>query len=394
MGSSVYTLLPGESMQSLLKLGNHEDGPIAWRRILVYTDSVSSTIPIETMWSDEHFEGQPIEFVAANPAIPVSIVRHLGLEATIPMAIQSGKPLKMLVVFSNPRDEDRSLGEIGLENGHLDFTECLSEEKQALNDQLSSLVRLNLLDIHFLVGDGCENSPVVYRGRVQPKGSQVLWLAKPVRSGDLRGLLLTLLRSEVWHILHYFGHGTGGRDPELVLRPGHSLSCTEMGHQITQMPRLVTINACESSTPANLNAPVLTGFATLFLMRGTVNLVCMQMKVTPETATLTTRALYNKLSRSLFSRQMDFEEAFYEVRQQAHNSQNPRLDFFCPVLYSRPVNGRIFEYDDDRLGMWEAIVAGRLPWHPVKFWSPVKLWKTRAWCSKLKEQTRTIGLNG
>jgi hypothetical protein len=50
---------------------------------------------------------------------------------------------------------------------------------------------------------------------------------------------------------------------------------------------------------------------------------------------------------------MDFEEALYAIRRKVYDTdQPPQLDFFCPVLYARPVNGPIFKYQDDRMDVW------------------------------------------
>lgn len=381
VGSRVYTLLPErESLQSILDLRGQEDDSTVWRRILVYTDSESSRILIETMWSDEVFEGESLGFVVANHTIPISIVRHLGLESTASLKIESRKSLQMLVVFSNPQDENQRLGRITVEDDSLVFEGCLYEERQALDAQLHSLVRLNLLELHFLVGDErYPNNSVVYQGQVQLRSNQPFWKVETTYSCDLRNIFLKVLGGVNWHLLHYFGHGAGNIDPELVLRPGSNLSCKEIGQKISQMPRLVILNACESANPAGLNAPVLTGFATLFLLRGTVNLICMQMRATPKTATLVTRELYHRLSQSLFTRQMDFEEALHEVRRQFHDPQDPRLDFFCPVLYARPVNGPIFAYQDDRLDVWRLIKAKELTLNPRK------LVRVASWSSRLNE---------
>jgi len=394
VGNRVYTLLDRESLQSILDIQGQKNNSLIWRRILVYTDRNASQIPIETMWSDERPpEGESLGFVVANHAIPISIVRHLGMEPTASLEVESGLPLQMLVVFSNPQQEHRSLGEVIVEDGGLTFEGHLLEEKGALDAQLGALIQLNLLEIQFLVGnESNHNNSVVYQGRVQLRNGQPYWKVEEANTCDLEDTFLVLLSSMNWHILHYFGHGAGNEDPELVLRPGHNLSCEAIGQKITQLPRVVILNACESATPVGTNTPVLTGFATLFLLRGTVNLICMQMRVTPNTATLTTEQLYYRLSKSLFTRQMDFEESLYEVHKLVYNSP-PRLDFFCPVLYARPVNGPIFAYQDDRLEVWKAIMEGRLPWSPVRFWSPTRLLKARSWCLRLREQIRTRGLS-
>lgn len=384
VGRSVYTLLPGESLQSILNLGGLRDNPNVWWRVLVYTDSISSQIPVEVLWSDEYVGGQPMGFVDASDVIPLSIVRHLGLEPTAPMAIERRKPLRMLVVYSNPKETGWRLGEVTVKNDCLDFQEqsSLWGEKQALDGQLKDLVRLGLLEIHFLVGDGrSQDGSAVYQGRFRYQAGQTSWKVEQKHGCHLRDILLRFLGSKTWHILHYFGHGAGGSGgPELALRPGNNLLLTDI--TIRRMPRIVILNACESANPADPAAPVLTGFATFFLLHGTVNLVCMQRNVTPKTATLTTQALYYRLARSLFTRQMDFEEALHKVRQQVHNQADPRLDFFCPVLYSRPVDGPTFDYQDNRLRTWRSIRRQeQLPWNPVK------LCKVVSWCLKTKGQT-------
>ena len=53
------------------------------------------------------------------------------------------------------------------------------------------------------------------------------------------------------------------------------------------------------------------------------------------------------------------------MRQEVNNLNNPRLDFFCPVLYYRPVNGPIFKYADDRLATWQMIATKSLPVNPM-----------------------------
>lgn len=368
-----------ESLGSILNLSAQE----GWRRILVYTDSESSKIPLEAIFLDsgETLAGGEIGFITTNHNWQVSIVRHLGLEATDPMPIKKNQPLQMLIVFSNPNEPGYRLGSIYEKDGCVEFEDHLEDEQRALDDTLGPLIRLNLLELYFLIGN--EANSTVFDGQVKFNHSrnQLCWRItnKHERNEEiipsLKDIFINRLNQRTWHILHYLGHGdVSSTSPQLVLRPGDNLSSNaigqlvenENGQQATSMPRLVVLNACESASSANSNVPVLTGFATVFLMRGTVNLVCMQMKVTPETATLTTRTLYGKLLMSLFTDQMNFEEALLEFRRAAYGKG--RLDFFCPVLYARPVNGPIFDFQDGRLDTWKQIIGikkgNRLPWNP------------------------------
>ncbi|MCB0166648.1 MAG: CHAT domain-containing protein [Anaerolineae bacterium] len=386
VGLKAIKPLSGEELNTILDLS---EAQITWRRILVYTDAESSKIPVEAMFTKENYPlgGGETGFVATHHSTYVSIVRHLGLEAENTMLIKANEPLQMLVVFSNLQDSGLSLGEIQVnEDDCLNFQGQLEAEKQALDKTLETLVRLRLLEINFLVGD--ESKSTVYGGKVwfdQTK-NQSCWeiTSKPEVEGKAVSLgkrFLDYLEQKTWHILHYFGHGNAiGDAPQLVLRPGENLSSDTIDRQVESsnnqrakpMPRIVILHACDTASPADSKVPVLTGFATMFLLKGTVNLVCMQMKITPETAIMTTQALYNRLSQTLFTNQMDFEEALYEVRKRAHDLD--RLDFFCPVLYARPVNGPIFDYQDNRLDVWKRIQVKELSLNPktllkVAWWS-------------------------
>jgi hypothetical protein len=125
------------------------------RRILIYTDSGGSRIPIEAMWSGETSRAGRIGFIAANPGIGVSIVRHLGLEPTTPVVVKKRQPLCMLIVFSNPAP-GYSLGTIAATADGLVFTGSLKGEAAALDSELRDLVQLKRLEIHFLIGDESE----------------------------------------------------------------------------------------------------------------------------------------------------------------------------------------------------------------------------------------------
>lgn len=388
VGKNVLNIRKDELLP-LLQLGtpghSEANSPIPKRRILTYTDSASSTIPFETLYSDDEYLG-PINFITANSHFLVSIVRHLGLEATKSLEINSKKNLQMLIIFSNPEEHAKKLGDVWFDDAknEIGFSGCLDDEKKALEQQLGILIQLGLLEAHFLVGD--ETSKSVYSGQVL-YDSRLLWRATK-QQNSLQGVFLNYLNKDTdnnsgcyWHILHYFGHGVGNENPELELIPGNNLSCTDLGNKVSRTPRIVILNACITAFPTDFNAPTPTGFATIFLKRGTVNLICMQEKVTPQTATLTTKEVYRRLSYSLFTRQYDFEEALYEVRKKVYDH---RYDFFCPVLYARPVDGPIFAYKDKRLSLWNSVVrgGGGLPLNPIKLGKIIS-WSRKVTTTKL-----------
>jgi hypothetical protein len=111
-------------------------------------------------------------------------------------------------------------------------------------------------------------------------------------------------------------------------------------------PRIVTLQACGAGGGANA---AIDGFPGAFCKWGTTVFVGSQMRLSPDTATAVTRCVYGALADSLFTDPLDAEVGLHRARLERRES----ADYFCPVIYCRPVNGRIFEYEDRRLERWQ-----------------------------------------
>ncbi len=374
VGSDCIQLLPNETFSGMLQLAGvagvaPNQAQSITRRLMVCTDSTAAGIPFEALWSADDYGGAPLGFVAASSAIGISVVRDLRLEPLAPLEIAHKQALQMLVVFSNPAAPNLNLGTINVMDGRVTFAAgALAQESLALEETLGGMIRCGLLDMHFLIGvGGVDGNPsAVYRGHVRKGATALEWVVTAQFSGGMAAQFNTMLDERQWHCLHVYAHGSmPDGNAALVLSPGVPLAYASITFHGGRAPRLVVLNACDIAAAPNAVAPAMNGFAPLFLLHGTTNLVAMQMKVSPDTATRTTRAIYSRLAQSLFTRQLDFDEGLHDMRQEVNNLNNPRLDFFCPVLYYRPVNGPIFKYADDRLATWQMIATKSLPVNPM-----------------------------
>jgi hypothetical protein len=357
------------------------------RRVWVYTDSDASKLPIEAAYSDAIVGGGPLQYLVANENLRISFIRHLGFDPLPGLRIAKHRPLQMLVVFSNPGN----LGAVTLEDGNLlRLTGSLQGDRAALERALGDLCRLNLLRIRFLVGD--EEGQRVYAGEVVSAGkrsTELIWRVAEERddaagAGLAQRILEALTGAEAVHVWHYFGLGVvQAAGPALVTVPGDCLGSDMLAQAISggRSPRIVILNACDSALPMGVRggSAALTGFATVLLQRGTAALVCMLKQVRPDTASAATRAMYTELAGSLFTDPLALENALHDLRKAVHHPDNPRLDFFCPVLYRRRVEKEtLFEYSDRRVAVWKMIRERKLtpawPWH---------LWTAARWSTSL-----------
>jgi len=347
-------------------------------RVLMYTDEEAGRLPVEAIYrsfdnGNELLGGGPLGFLGINQTRNISIVHQLGLEPLASIELKKAEPLRMLVVFSNPVDAQTKLGQV-TENGKLlTFDGALQNERDALEAALGELCRLDLLKIDFLVGDGDRPNGTVYAGEVCSLADQpnLAWQIKTPLTGETASLadeLVTKLKpheaSAPYHMLHWFGHGVETENGSgLFTTPGDVLTPADIN--FTPTPPITVLAGCHTAVPfGNAAGQPVRSFASVLLSRGTAVLVAMQTYVTPETATATTKAVYEALVSDLFSDPLAIEWALLNLRRDLFATRN--LDFFVPRLYVRSVAGPLFDYADDRRAIWKSITTGGLPRSPFK----------------------------
>jgi hypothetical protein len=352
LSQASYSLDPSETWPEILDYRSSNDKK--YRRLLYFMNSGASILPVEGLYIKADQVGFVDEFATVLEAPPISIVRQLELPEQDSTTVKQGKPLRMLVVLANI--PENPLGEVLFEDGKLKFTGALEGETRVL-EALKIFIQFGQLEIHFLVGD----NEKTYQGEIQVEFDEVRWktngpLPYPLNIPQLR----ELLEGEKFHIFHYFGHGGFYGDfPSLRLSANENVSSNDFnGWENWSRPDIVVINACQS-TGVNGALPVVGGFAPVFLEHGTVSLILMQMTVTPQTASRVTKNVYEQLGKSLFTDQDAIEIGLHKARQEACEADF--VDFFCPVYYRRPVRGKIFNFQDNRMQVWGKITSRRKP---------------------------------
>lgn len=354
------------------------------RRLAVSADAEACRLPVEALTS-----GSRLLAAEANAAF--SVVRRIGPEPAGPRQIPGeprrlqrlngppAQPLRMLIVFSC----DDSLGRLaeqecgseltfvpaGEQHGRLAPArgrKCPAEaERLALDRALAPLVRRGWLEVHFHAGCACGNGspPHLITGKLTPAWRKVRWEIGAelpgARAGSLHAALAERFLGEKWDIFHYFGHGReGAGGPALALEPEAApLTPADINVWLDKRvsgdpwrsdsaPRIVTLQACGAAGGANA---AIDGFPGAFCKWGTNVFIGSQMRLSPDTATAVTRHVYRELAESLFTDPLDAEVGMHQARLERRSS----ADYFCPVIYSRPVNGPIFRYEDKRLERWQ-----------------------------------------
>ena len=287
---------------------------------------IPAEIPIEAI----HFSGPFIldEFPSTGPSFTVS--RSLDESPTDPLVV--AYPIRILVVTASPTDK------IGVQ---------VEAQRNAIREGLKGLAFDD------------QGNPLDH-GAVQVK------FCDPPTWDKFRGLL----REEgPWHIVHFAGHGAfeaGIEDPtqrakvlfeKLENRESDPVGAEELSLALAGYPdlKLVVLTACSSAAarpvdpdPSKYEAYAFDGIAQRLLRSRNVSaVIAMQFDLEIEAAKVFSKGFY----RSLLADGQDIDVAVAQSRREL--AEKFRMNsgiWITPVLYTRCLNGRVFEFPA-RLGL-------------------------------------------
>lgn len=161
--------------------------------------------------------------------------------------------------------------------------------------------------------------------------------------------LQELLRQQNFHILHFIGHGE--RDPQtnqgaLVFENergrGRLVSGERLGALLRDANslRLVVLNACEGARPDR--ADPFGGVAQRLVQQTIPAVIAMQFEITDRAARAFAQEFYAALADNF-----PIEAALGEARKAIYGLPN-ETEWATPVLYSRSLDGMLFDLDKTR----------------------------------------------
>jgi hypothetical protein len=235
-------------------------------------------------------------FLAQSPSTP--LVRYLDLPDP-PRPLRVDGPLRLLAMISSPSD-----------GAWLPLD--VEREWSLLDDAL---------------------------GRPQEEGLVII-----ERLAANMGALRRRLRRDEFHVFHFVGHGRyrqDWRDGVLVMedpsgRP-HEVPGEELGGLLSEsgQTRLAVLNACEGAR-TDASDPF-AGVAQSLIQQGLPAVVAMQFEITDDAAIVFARELYGAIGDGY-----PVEAALAEARGAIRDEGNP-TEWGTPVLYSRALDGRLFD---------------------------------------------------
>ncbi len=267
------------------------------RRIRLWIDVDSDVAALHTLpW--ELLQAQDV-LLAADAATPFS--RYLPCAIDRDDSVISERPIRVLVMISNPRDLDK------YRLASLD----IGQERQLLEQAL---------------------------GELQPH-IEVDFLPEPTTLTQLEAYL-----HQGYHVLHYIGHGAFSqrrREAALYLQdeagntqvvPSDKL-CELLKHQ-SRTPHLVFLSACQSATRAPADA--FRGLGPQLIAAGIPAVVAMQDTVSIVTARDLNQVFYTRL---LEHGMVDL--ALNQARRTLMTQNRP--DMAVPVLFMRLKDGQLWD---------------------------------------------------
>jgi hypothetical protein len=162
----------------------------------------------------------------------------------------------------------------------------------------------------------------------------------PANMSILRGRL----RREPFHVFHFVGHGfyrTGWDDGVLVMEDSGGLPKEVTGEELGRLlseydqTRLAVLNACEGARSGTSDP--FAGVAQRLIQQGLPAVVALQFEITDEAAVVFTHELYAAIADNY-----PLEAALAEARGAILDEGN-LSEWGTPVLYSRSLDGRLFD---------------------------------------------------
>jgi hypothetical protein len=157
------------------------------------------------------------------------------------------------------------------------------------------------------------------------------------------------LLAEVWHIVHFIGHGDFDIDREvgvLALENDYGRlnrvpadSVVDLLREAQPMPRLIVLNACESSTSSQ--SDLFSGVAAALVRGGVSAVTAMQFEISDQAAIAFSRGFYTAIGHG-----RSVDEAVRSGRVAIVGLGPDSLEWITPTLYLRGQEGHLFNLTD------------------------------------------------
>jgi hypothetical protein len=297
VGDRLFRSLFSGSVQEtlLLSLGRVENQPNTGLRIRLQLDpSLPDMAEISALPWELIYRADTRDHLARNPLTP--LVRYLEvprLTAAAPLP----SSLRMLIVRARPRG-----------SGLLDLE--AESDRLASSWQLQKAAEIEVLD-----------------------------------PATLSGLRLKLM-SDVYHVLHFMGHGdfaaaTG--EGSLVFEDARGDPALVSGRLLAdtlkdcRSLRLVFLNACDTaSSPRRQGQDPFSGVASALVMAGIPSVLAMQFPISDQAALVFSQHFYEALASGL-----PVDAAAAEGRLAVHLSSPTSWEWATPALFMSVLDGRI-----------------------------------------------------
>jgi CHAT domain len=172
-----------------------------------------------------------------------------------------------------------------------------------------------------------------------------------------------LLLAESWHIIHFIGHGDFDIDRDegvLALENDNGRlnrvpaeSVVDLLREAQPMPRLVVLNACESSTSSQ--SDLFSGVAAALVRGGVSAVTAMQFEISDQAAIAFSRGFYTSIGHG-----RSVDEAVRSGRVGIVGLGADSLEWITPTLYLRGEEGHLFDLTDSTgEAMSEPVLAER-----------------------------------
>ena len=233
------------------------------------------------------------------------LVRHVQV-ASSPSPLKVELPLKVLGIIASPR------GPAPLD---------VEKERDNLTSALAPMLKKGAVALHWV--------------------EHATWSA-----------VQETLLSDAWHIVHFVGHGdfdTSREEGILAFESDEGRvqrvpaeSFVDLLREAQPMPRLVVLNACESSSFGQTD--IFSGVAAA-LIRGGVNAVtAMQFEISDRAALAFCRGFYTAIGRG-----RGVDEAVRSGRVAIVGLGTDSLEWITPTLYLRGEESRLFSLSGDNV---------------------------------------------
>lgn len=241
------------------------------------------------------YDSHQADYINLSSNTPV--VRYLELSQSIrPLSLDP--PLHILGMIANPND----LAPLDVER-----------EKQRMEEALGDLKERSLVDITWLAGQTWED-------------------------------LQQTMRTGIWHIFHFIGHGGFDRNADEGLialsdEDGQTfrLGATQLGRFLAGHShlRLVLLNSCEGARGSKRD--IFSSTASILVRKGIPAVLAMQYEITDKAAIEFSRAFYLAIADG-----MSVDAAVAEARIAVSVAVPNTIEWGTPVLYMRSPDGMLF----------------------------------------------------